>query len=522
MKNELQNSKYSKHLCFVVFGYILFFSIYSILRHYSYLSTGYDLGIFMQSLWTTANGHGFFFNTGEWQDIGTYSHFGVHNQPILFLLVSIYKMFPHAETLLILQTIALALGAMTLFKFAKFILKNEKRAFYISLIYLVNPLIHGINRFDFHPVSIAVPFIFLISYYLEKQEYFKMIVISLIVLSVKEDSGLIFISLGLMYLLMKYKVRELINPRKWREIILNDKIPILLVILGFLWIILSLFVVIPHYNGGGYPYMNDGKLDRYGGRIYMDNIIVYPCIAILSTGFLPLLDTHLFLASIFLWLEIFLSNKPEMIRIGTHYPYMLIPMLLIISVYNLRRIKNAEIVIRKVNDTKHISISLKKIAGVSIISMLLFSPAFHVIELPQYIRGMPVQKLVPLYIKGKPYLDILDEVTRTLAQTNCTIVTQNMLFPHFANRENTYYIVTPFKSVYIPNNSIVIIDAVLPDYRISAKYLKNYTIAYHVNFRLINTTNLILECAEENSENVTTCIIKRLKNITRECHKNKP
>ena len=328
---------YEVYLRILIVTYITFFSIYSLFRHWSYLSTGYDLGIFMQSLWSTIHNQGFFFNTGEWQDIGTYSHFGVHNQPILFLLLPIYKILPYAETLLILQTIALGFGAATLFKFAKHVLNDDRRAFYLSLMYLFNPLIQGINIFDFHPVSLAVPFIFLIPYYFEKREYIKTTIFSLVVLSVKEDSGLILTSIGLMFLLMKHRIKELSNPRKWRKIIIKNKIPTLLILLGIFWIILSLFVIIPHYNGGKYPYFDDKRLDRYGGEVYWDNAIAYFLITMLSISFLPLWDIQLFSASALLWLEVLLSNKPEMVSLGHQYPYMLIPMLLILSVYNLKK-----------------------------------------------------------------------------------------------------------------------------------------------------------------------------------------
>ncbi|WP_461863865.1 hypothetical protein [Thermococcus sp.] len=164
---------------------------------------------------------------------------------------------------------------------------------------------------------------------------------------------------------------------------------------------------------------------------------------------------------------------------------------------------------------------MKKLVGISLISMFLFSPAFHVIEAPRYIAGMPIQKLVPLYVKGKPYFDALDEVTKTLTQTDCIIVTQNMLFPHLANRKNTYYIVTPFKSVYVPNNSIIVVEAVLPDYKFTISSFENYTEGHEVDFKLVNTTTLILQCSEEYLGNISACIFRKLENIIQKCHKEK-
>ncbi|WP_297506644.1 DUF2079 domain-containing protein [Thermococcus sp.] len=491
--------------------YTILISIYSVLRHYMYLTAGYDLGIFMQSLWTTVHGEGFFFNTAEWQDVGTYSHFGVHNSPILFILLPIYRLLPRAEVLLVLQSIAVAAGALTLFRLARLML-DEKRAFYISLMYLLNPLVQGLNFFDFHPVTIAVPFIFLLPYYIERKLYLRAILVAFLVLSVKEDSGLILISIALMYVFREYGLKLLVNPRRWRNTVGEEKFILLLLVMGVLWIAISIFLVIPHFNGGRYPYFSDDTLRRYGGKVYPDKIAVYSLAALLSTAFLPLLNPKLFSASLFLWLELFLSNCPTMLIIGTQYPYMLAPMLFIISVYNLRYLNE---------EKPRFRFNLKALVTVSLVSMLLFSPEFHLIDAPDYVANPNFQGLVISYIKWKPYLQILDMVTKKLDESNCTIETQDTLFPHLANRINTYHIVTPFKNTYLENNSIVLMATSLSDYKFSIRYL-NSSRFKDTKYILINVNDLILSCYNRTGDDYKQfrqCIYTAVERDIKKCEK---
>ncbi len=515
----MDSVRYQRYLGFAVMVYIVFFSTYSLLRHYSYLSSGYDLGIFMQSLWTIAHGEGFFFNTGEWEDIGTFSHFGVHNSPILIPLVPLYKMFPYAETLLILQTIALGFGALALFKFAKTLI-GERTAFYLSLMYLSNPLIHGINRFDFHPVSLVVPLIFLIPYYYEKREYAKMVFIASIVLTAKEDAGLILISLGWFFIVRKYGLKNSLNIKHIFKNFNDLKWEMTLGFLGAMWILLSIFVVIPHFNGGYYPYFDGTKLHRYTlTGIHVDYVIAFTFITLGSIAFMPLLNLEYATTSLPLWLELVPSKKPEMLIIGYQYPYMLVPFLFIISVYNLKNLMSIKLIIETRLKKEAIVLTIRKALAISVVAMILFSPVFHIIKGP-YIQGITFYNLVKIKKEWEPYFSVLDNVTEAISLSPCPVSTQDNLFPHLADRNNTYYLLTPFHSSYIPNNSIVLLARSLPDYKVTVKALRNSTLTANKTYFVLDVNTIILDCynrTENNTEEFKACIMNYTKRIIQEC-----
>src|SRR3989338_2492310 len=99
--------------------YIIIFGVVTSLRHYNFQTQAWDLGIFDQVVWNIANGNGMS-TTLEFVQ----NHFAVHMSPILYLLAPGYLVFPSPYFLLILQTIALALGAWPLYLLAK---RSEER-----------------------------------------------------------------------------------------------------------------------------------------------------------------------------------------------------------------------------------------------------------------------------------------------------------------------------------------------------------------------------------------------------------
>jgi len=513
---------YQKLLGIAIITYIVFFGIYSTLRHYAYVTNAYDLGIFMQSLWTTSHNQGFFFNTPEWEDLGVYSHFGVHNSPILFVLVPVYQKLPYAETLLILQTIALGLGALILFKFGKMII-GEHKAFYLAIIYLANPLIQGINQFDFHPVSLIVPIIFLIPYYYEKRNYFKMTLVSLLVLTAKEDAGLILISLGAFFIIKKCKIHSLVTPKILFQNLHEIRWEASLIVLGIIWILISLFLIIPHYSGGVYPYLHDSRVQRYSTSIsdlHIDYIVVFFLISILSVMFIPLAKPEYFITSLPLWIELILPAKTtNMVTVGYQYPYMLAPFLFILSTYTLSENTPTLITTKVIKHKIKTKVTIKKAAIFSFIFMLLISPPFQIVSIP-YIRGVPIYELAEVYEKWSPYFQVLDNITTTISNSNCPISTQNTIFPHLSNRNNTYVLITCFRAIYLPNDSILLLASSLPDYEFTEMALRNSTIIANKTYYTLNINTAILKCYAQTGENTKefkSCIANYTSNIIQEC-----
>jgi uncharacterized membrane protein len=77
-----------------------------------------------------------------------------HFQPTTWALVPFYALYPHAESLLVLQAVIIALGAIPLYRFAARRLPGGLAAA-LAVAYLLYPPTHGLQFFDFHWQPIA-------------------------------------------------------------------------------------------------------------------------------------------------------------------------------------------------------------------------------------------------------------------------------------------------------------------------------------------------------------------------------
>ena len=91
----------------------ILFGALALLRHWTFHSTASDLAVFDQVMWNTVHGR-FMESTISLARCEPHSFFGDHFSPALLLLVPPYALFPHPETLIVAQTISLALGVADL------------------------------------------------------------------------------------------------------------------------------------------------------------------------------------------------------------------------------------------------------------------------------------------------------------------------------------------------------------------------------------------------------------------------
>ncbi|MDA1335159.1 MAG: DUF2079 domain-containing protein, partial [bacterium] len=224
--------------------YIIIFGLFTSFRHYNFLTQTWDLGVFVQSFSNTLDGRWMQNNIED-----APHHFGVHMSPWLLALVPGYFLFPSPYFLLIIQTIALGLGAWPLYLLAKEKL-NHKWALAISGAYLLYPSLHWVNTFDFHSVPFLVPFLLASFYLLEKQRYGWMTFFLVLSASTREDSILVVLFFGLYMLVRTW-------PKEKFELTKERKIGLAVAVLALIYFILAAAVFMPAYGGGLL------RLDRY-------------------------------------------------------------------------------------------------------------------------------------------------------------------------------------------------------------------------------------------------------------------
>ncbi len=182
-------------------AYFIVYSALAVLRHESYHSNRFDLGLFDQVFWNTTQGRPFESTMSQALAL-PHSLLGDHFSPLLLVLMPFYFAFPHPETLLVTQTFALALGAWPVFLLARLKLPRGYPLAWFAVYFLFVPLAY-INLYDFHEVVLSVAPLGFALYFLERGRRGWFLFSLLVTFLVKEEMALIGAGFGLYVLVGK-------------------------------------------------------------------------------------------------------------------------------------------------------------------------------------------------------------------------------------------------------------------------------------------------------------------------------
>ncbi len=106
------------------------------------LRYGADLGTYLQTLVNIR--HGSSWNYGEWR-----AHFGVHDSWVLTALAPLVWLFPAAQTLIVVQVLAVALAAIPLALLGRELGLTVRAANVLAIAYLLSPAAQGLSYDNF-------------------------------------------------------------------------------------------------------------------------------------------------------------------------------------------------------------------------------------------------------------------------------------------------------------------------------------------------------------------------------------
>jgi uncharacterized membrane protein len=217
-------------------AYALVFALLAVARHLAFQTQRFDLGIMSQAIWNTLHGHFLEVTTARGEQI---SHLAVHVDPFLALLAPLWAIWPSPLMLLVLQAVAVSLGALPVFWLARKHLANERAAVFFALAYLLFPATQFnavAVAFDsgFHPVSIAIPLLLFAIWFLDEDRLVAFGIVALLAASTKEEMPLVVGLLGLWYAVKRGRFR----------------IGLPVFAAGFALTLLDFLVVIPHFLHG--------------------------------------------------------------------------------------------------------------------------------------------------------------------------------------------------------------------------------------------------------------------------------
>lgn len=121
-------------------------------RHHALLTKIFDLGIYDSIFFHNTRGE---FLAANFIRGGT--HVSAHVDPILILLSPLYLLYPRAESILVLQALWLAAGAIPVFLLARDRLGQPGVGVLLAVAWLAQPALHGAAMYDFHSLALVTP-----------------------------------------------------------------------------------------------------------------------------------------------------------------------------------------------------------------------------------------------------------------------------------------------------------------------------------------------------------------------------
>lgn len=173
-----------------------------------------------------------------------HSYFGDHFSAAYFAILPFYALFPHPQTLLVLQTAFIAAGAYPIYLLARATFPGTGQPLlWLGAYFLFLPVAH-INLYDFHETALAILPLGLALYFLEVKRTGWFLLSLAAAALVKEEMALIGIGFGL-YLLARG----------------NWKLGLMVAAASLATFLTVLYAVIPAFSGGrGFAYFES----RYG------------------------------------------------------------------------------------------------------------------------------------------------------------------------------------------------------------------------------------------------------------------
>jgi len=341
---ETSANHWRRYVARIILMHFILICLVGLSRHWGFMTSINDNGVFDQAVWGTLHGK-LLLNTSQFNQ--PINWMGFHFQPILFLFVPFYVLIPSIIWFIMAQAFALSISAWPIFLLASRVCQSEKTGLIWALAYLMNPYLLNAAVWDFHPITLAVPFVAICMLSIEVKNFRALLLSCLVILSCKEHLGIMVIGFGLLWW---------IHNKRW-------KTAVSLIFIGIAHCILVLDIVMPAFSpSGGHLMLSKGmgQLSRYswlGGSMkeVFQTLLFNPISVIkivlvemngvryllmLMTFFLglPLVAPEFLLPGLADLASNTLSDNPMSRAFFAYHSASLIPVLSVAAIYGTKRI----------------------------------------------------------------------------------------------------------------------------------------------------------------------------------------
>ena len=377
-----------------------------------------------------------------------------------------YYLFQGAESLLVAQSILISLSAIPVYKIAQ-IWFDKGYSVLIASLYLLNPVLHGVNCYDFHVQAFLPLILGYLLYFAMKKNWAGMLLSANLAMAVQEQVLYIILAFA-DYLLVK----SMIERENEGGTLRSRLIVVALVLISVLaWRVLSV-MTISHFN----PVIPDHlRAGQHFAVLGVDAPLKIPLHVLRNPGtiigaltyewynkvvyilglFAPVIflvsQSPLYLIPTIPWFAIsLLSNYPPYYSIGFQYTSYVIPFIYASMIAGFGRVS-------------HTSNVVKLRRNMGILAVVLIASSLALSPLSPLTRGFYMS---PAYQKPDQTArtEIVHEMI-SMIPPESTVMTQDNLFPHLSNREHAYVMVpSTFKDVATWKNAIGWITSLETEY----------------------------------------------------------
>jgi uncharacterized membrane protein len=459
--------KLSTWLVFLgIAAYSITLSYYSLVKFRTFNDLGFDLGVYNQALWTALHGR-LFYETPDlyWNTGGSF--FGVHFAPLMYLVLIVYSILPRPETLLVLQSVVLGLGALPVYLLARVKLSSASMALLCPFVYLINPGIAAVNLYDFH-LEAFLPLFFLFAFYFFYVGNWIGCTIFVILCSITIDyANLLIVFFGLYWLLVSSKrvtnALDRFSKRFWKSAPQMGEIqrpntrgskPVLISLGIAIYGVLMFVVALKFVSLFGPPPLVSSQnwisLGSGAGQIFanllnpvkLGEALAYSYLAKLAYlgelfvvfAFVPLFEPITLIMAAPWFAISLLSNHAAFYELGWQYPAAVIPFLMVGFVLAISKI---------------LSVPMKTRArsGVAIALVVIVASSIFLTPLnPHTIGVFPGSSYTGNGNGERAY--VLRELL-SMVPKNASILTDNSIFAYVSSRPNAYLTYVPSLPQYI-------------------------------------------------------------------------
>jgi uncharacterized membrane protein len=311
--------------------YALIFAAAAVYKFHSFWM-GFDLGVHEQVLWNTAHGRLAAISPKG----ATSSYLGVDIVIVELLLASLYALVPRTETMLILQVLLAASGAVPLFLLARDRAGAGAWGVFAALLYLAALPVQYAILYEFQIRTVGTVLFLWAFLFFERRRFWPFLAAGVLAIWTRSDGGFALAAMG---------GYALIHRRRWPWVVVPG-------VVGVGWLLLCLKVLIPAFRedngflyGFVYSWLGDTPLEMVYTLVARPAYVLehvatpekggYLLALFAPLLFLPLLRPDIMLIGMPSLLLNLLSPEHIHWSIRYHYQAFVIPFLLVAALYAL-------------------------------------------------------------------------------------------------------------------------------------------------------------------------------------------